>query len=629
MDKKYINFIHDFKGIVSKKDKIFEFLTEDLLKIIKNLENQEITKNYNEKDWEKLFDYFSNNICPALILALINSPHLPETFHQKIYEKICDDADINFLPLFSEYTPNFIIKDICYTWDAGLSTILADYYSNIPNNNIRQVCDIIDSKTINNNYLAYKFLEPNLSDALKILRMIENENQEYFDDNTKYELFLTHIINNKMMPDEIRNNAFEKGYIPNALICNDEFVISKLYKMYADTFFELDKYDTENLNSLITAKRKILSWIKQKKLPTSCQIDFINRIKNLPKREDYKLEIIKEIISKTQDLHILRSVLSLNNKDLNKQLLTNKYISGDILNALRDDFSLQDLAGTFIRTVFYNSFSLATNKSFLTINNEYLTFAVLASVNTGCAENYVIPYKNIKNKEEQDYLNKLKFLITGNIKYPLCQKIICYATKLILDNEYSIKKVGANWLRKELYDTLNDFSPDEWTAVNDREYEELKFIFTKLSKDFPTFSKITEEMFCKLERVKKVSELCLKYPNIFKQNKINSPEDIGNSYELKTIHCIPCYNIDVNEISFMTNEEKQQLLKDIIKVDNNQGEISEYILTMVISEFDYSWRPTEQNSMFKYVDNVVDFYDTLKNDLIKRRVEKDLDMMEK
>lgn len=615
----YESKYNDIINVVKKEYEIMNLdkFSEKMVKIIYDLENDNITKNYTKKDWDNVMNYIAEFPIPALFVPAFKSPNLPTDCFIKIYE--ITDTNTDIIPLFSEYVPDHIVKNFSKFYYSKMYDILSWNYKNISNKTFKYFCNNYSENELSNiEFLPFRLLKYDKKNIGQLLRLVNNEDKTWFY-NDNYETFLTQIINNETMPKGLRNKAFNIGYIPKLLYNKTDYITEELYKSYADSIFELSG-DVDN-NLMLTASNELVKWVKNNELPTSCQIDFLERANDIENLDQHKENVIDVIISHTRNPDILRKCMKFKDKKVREIVFQNKRtITDDIMvDFNRCEKTREQLINTFIKSCFFNKFSFDWNKSMLSLDNPYLTRAVIANENSDI-DLFVINSTKNNNRNELRYMKYIKENISSYLSFPFSQKILCYAGRLFLNIDYQTNG-SPNVDRESLRMAYNYFYPDDWYAIPETEYKIMKKMMESLKEKFPEFNNISDKIINKIEKTYKNSNICFKYPEIFEIKKFDMAKNMIKMDELSTCKEIPCSHINHTELLNYSDKKLKELIQDVIEL--NDIKVCEAVRWAMIRCCNLNYY--EQHKVYKAIHKLTDSYNELTEFLQLKIKEKEIE----
>lgn len=576
--------------------------SESLVKLIIELENDNITKSYTKTEWDGIVKLAEINPIPALLIPVFKSPNLPKEYFEKLYN-LTEESTTDIIPFFSEQVPQTKVRDLFELYDFKLQDILDEFSDNFSQKTISDLCKQLSEDELNDiNFTPYRYVKPDKLLSDKISDMIENKDNIYFKEEAP-EKFLNAIINNENISEKIRNKAFSKGYNPNAIYKTTEQMQIELYKSYADAIFETENQDSDTMYNVRKSASMIQYRLSKNQLPECCQLDFINRLIKCSDIDSDKLNILTSIIQNTKEPFILRQALKIKHPDIvNIILLNRETITGDIQEEIATIKPFKEMAKHIIYSCFYKEPSANILKECLYLNDEYLNKALMVSQKVSI-DNSLISRVYDKDKAELRYLKSLKDAVNG-FSFPNSQKILCFAIKKLLDRDYAQHRYNVE--NCEALNNVNSlFAPHGWFAINKEEYIALKEWIIESKENFPSYKFITNRIEDILEDVYSVSWFVKKYPKIFIIKDIAKEKASALRCNTNCLGVLPCNKINCKELYNLSTEEMSEFINDLTKIDNQDlyKEIKSQIITVCNAP-----HLSQQNETFKRIYKLVDLF---------------------
>lgn len=597
MDKKYEKIIEVLDSTYGTP--IVDMFDEELTKTILKLEDESNTSKYNNRDWDMLFKIAEETESPALFISLFNCPYLPESYFIKLFEITPPDCEI--FPLFSEYVPDYVIDKIYNINIFTFDEILLEAGDTFSQKTMHYLCNLPESDLKNLKYLPFRFVNPDEKMLYKIKNMMKEKSEDPYIEKID-ESFFTEIINNKYLDGSIRNDAFDKKYNPADIIEGTEYITKELYKLYADTIFELEPApDNEELMRQVSLK--ISQSAMAGKLPESVQVDFLNRALQ---NQDANINVVSDIAYYTNSPEVLE-IATLHKSPIVKDcILKNpKYVNENAMSELLKGTSVYNLTKCYLTAVFYNDFSYSIHDLFIDKDDQFINRAIISSMNS-CVDNPVLSATMKKS-----YHNELRYLydfkrILELFPKQQSQKFLSYLSGLLLE-ENAEKYPGARGDRIALQDALNSVDPNKWDAISKAEHTVLMEKIEVLKKRYPQFNHHTTILESKIEETYKASKIVFKYPKIFNRKEYIPHPTMTYHPHLTDVRHIPCHHINVKEIYNLSSEDMEEFKRDCLKFEkpNMLNEIN----TAITNSCDL--HHNDQALIFKRIYKLTDLYNAI------------------
>lgn len=349
-------------------------------------------------------------------------------------------------------------------------------------------------------------------------------------ENSENEKMMQMIANNINISEKIRNKAYE--YCDwNNVYSKTEDMNKLLYQSITQTLFEL-KPETDTAGTQQIVYEKLLQMICKKELPESCQIDLINRSKELhpTQRVDLLLNIVENtdsrlILSMIWDVNIyrLRSAVSENPNATDEQKITmlkefiNSYNPDDPYSTTQLSFKINDIIDT--TTLTDDIYSALLDKKFnyhtldYIISSEFTPMKILKDLSKG-------KVNTIKQEQAKIYFHCRENGI----------KDFAYSIKSVIDifRLKVISPIDGKILRKEMLKQKYFQYAIYFADINIKNKQELDYVLSVVDK-IKSESK-DDSFIAGLDFYKKcIKEYYNKKILIKNADKIFKEVDIGNS----------------------------------------------------------------------------------------------------
>lgn len=555
--EKIINYLYSEYNLTN----VLHF-NEDVVNEIVKLKTKRFYENFTDYDWKRIIDLYEHTQSAPLLRAICCCPALPENYFLKLFNAWNWTWDT--FPLISDKVPDEIIEKLLTT----LSPVtLIDYFNRCGENlsavALEKLCEKLDKKDMwQIDYLPYQYVCSYGKIAIQIIDMINNP-EKYFSKADPPELFLTAVINNKRLDDDIRNLAFDKGFVPEKVTNYTEYIIKEMYFLYANTIFDITDNRTEHSDTIKIAENKLQELIISNKLPESLQIDLVNRFihKNKYIKENNLLltlishthfpELLKYVIQKSSDVNLHSAVME-----------NVKYLTNEVFDELLKKYDAKELQIIFLNTIAHNEINTKTQIDFLNINNRYVNMGMMLS-NKIDVDGLII--RNAEYTEDSNMLEFIHSLKTSVNFLPYnSDKILAFAGMKLLEKDYEKKPVVLP-TRTALKKLLESQYPSKWLAINKADYNYLKEEFDWLKTKFPDFAYIVGALKEKLEDVYKKSEIINKYKNNIFFTDINEEiKEKHPSYSYTDADSyIGCEFIDMDALFRLSSKDMNAFIKDV------------------------------------------------------------------
>lgn len=492
---------------------------ETLAKTLIKLEDAEKASKFTDKQWEELFEKATNGKSLTMFLAMSKSPELPEKYLYRLYDFYQTSSFLSIL-LTNKNLPDNLIDNI--TED----TLTADkvkeegyYYSDRV---INFLCNDVKYPSVSLarylQYAPFEFINEKGTNKKILNKILENKNNEYFDQDIPIELLYA-IINNINLPDDIRNKAFGIEFNPFGIVSPTEYMKNELYKVYADTIFDITPSTKEEQN-LINSATKVLSVkMSMNELTPSQQIDFINRFVENPNEKAFA--VANAILKDTNDPLIALKMLEF---DKSKKITANalrdnpKIIALDVMTEIIKQRHYSNAQKIFIDAVSYNNLGYDIPKEFLKFKDIEIDRAIITSpyVSDMLANKILNNYKDTKHKKDFEFLNHINKEFNKLFSKSLTKVATSCAVKCIINKTNSNTKNTDTLLKRAEIISFEN-APFVYTT----EYPAIKSKIGDIKKEFPEYAYICNEIDKNITQLYKNTELMLNYAGLFSSNVLD------------------------------------------------------------------------------------------------------------
>ncbi len=145
-------------------------------------------------------------------------------------------------------------------------------------------------------------------DYIKNIVLNDEKFLSSLDNNTR-ERLLSAIASNIHLRDEFRNEVFDMGCDYGMIKSPTDYMKKQIYLNVVETALDIeDNADDINLSNTIEGAHKRLNMMLRRNLPEECEIDLLNRIKNLPKSDGKTKKLEFSVFTYTRHPEVLKMV---------------------------------------------------------------------------------------------------------------------------------------------------------------------------------------------------------------------------------------------------------------------------------------------------------------------------------
>lgn len=531
----------------------------DTIKIMIDLENDTFTKNLKLNDWWFIFEKAKKENNYELMLSILQSNNVPYEVFNRTFAQLPFNLDFMAFSSNSFTTSAFNSFYEKHKKDNSLSSIIECDGDVFCDRMIKELCKKPLPELKKMLYTPFQFANEKHIDIIKdYLQKVENNEIELS------ELALTFIATNDKLPDEIRDKAFELGYMPDVMEDYGSYtkkMCIELYKIYADLLFDIKENEA-------TADRNLERIFDEKDCPESCLIDFIKRTVN----EELYTETFKNVLQTTTSEKVLLEAFShpakpiLPNSD--KWVLQNyKYISNDLLKEILNKRKPNDLIDAFMQIIMHQKIPFSTAHIFICKHDISVdAVALISSKSDDDTINKILQHrKNTKYERWFNYLNEIKCFAKSNMILDAYNPFMTFVLDKMQeqhfdysnDNRYTTQNTNFTMLK-----IINEFK-NKWTMVSDIELKNIKNFFKSFIKKYPEFSDVSRTIMDVALQNNKSFKLAGKYIDIFATDKTSSK--LLEYENFPVINFDELYNLDDVNLNNFIKDIKET--NDIIIAD--------------------------------------------------------------
>ena len=485
---------------------------------ILEVKDEKRASSFTTEEWAEKVVEATEYDNKTMIMALINSPYLPESCQWQLFDEM-DETDIL---LTSEHLKNDLIYEIYSYYGYDFKDIVLEQGRNFSNKVLDFLCFDLRRYDLENvlEFTPFEFLKNNTDTLNKINKILG-------DGNVPEKLSIA-IAENVNLPERVRNQAFDIGYNPSRLSASTEHMLTELYKMYADTVFDIIPQTDEEVKTIKNTTHKLTYYTSYNRLPESCQIDLIERCARDKMHDDIALRVIHN----TKYPSVLATAQkSLNIENLSQKILENPTaINNKVMEELLKSVRPQDLKVAFVQAVFKHPFSQEIIEQFINSGNISVKRAIVCSYESSANQVDAVLHDSYGKKHYREllYLKDLRNTCVNFVDADNIQNIMSTALLEFMEKEQSREK--AMPVFKSLKEAIFSEEPNNWSILYNNDKMALKRVLTSLNKNFPEFKDITEKLLKKVEKTYMNSKLVLEYKDILngrgtKQQQFDVPFD--------------------------------------------------------------------------------------------------------
>lgn len=542
-DKKYGKLLEQIK-----KETVQIKFNETLAEKIIELENISSSNALTFNEWDYLYKQATEYKNNAVLCALAKCEHLPLDCLYKLYAYFETTNDVTAL-LMGSHIPNRLIDAIAEN-TLNPDLVIAEG-SSYDKRVIDYLCrDIENRGTSLARYLDYApfyHLEPNSKTIEFVNEILENKDDKYFDGEVPYS-FAKAIVCNDKMPNSIRDKAFSIGYDPYNLNNTTSLMDDELYKMYADTVFDVDETSSVSLAYADTVVRVLSIKMQLGKLKESHQIDFIDRFIANGNESAYK--VATKILENTNIPDIALKMLEFDKSQsvVPIQVKKNpKVINAEVMEKLLLMKPCASLQKTLIDALFYHPMNDYIMKNFEKYHDVDINRAIILSDYTSKEEkNSVLKYYELSKKLTHKKIYKeLKFLF--DLQNTLSDNTSRFITRDLVNNValYFINDGEKTTRTHHLIDRIKQLDSVEMICLNAYEFNKTTIALRNLKERYGDYPEIFKMLKYKLERLYQSSDLMLRY-DVFERD--NFCTDVIKGLPFNELNSKELYNLTESEI---------------------------------------------------------------------------------
>lgn len=603
MDK-YRPFLEQRFGFISENT-IKNF--ESTIQKIYELEDVATTLRYKENDWEEAFNLCKDEYNLPLMLSFIKAKGVPVDYIEKVFN-ILSDKDKFFILLSDSINVNIINKVINRYGVNFFSNILDRWGSYFSQNALFYLC-CLDAPTLNDlDFIPFKYINTDNSIASFLKTVIEN----CYDSEKLNNI----VVNNKSLPDDVRNFAFDKGCNPYSIFEYTNYIGENMYRSCVETLFCLTPESYEQKLAQSQSDTILQNMLDKGQMSLSQQLDFINNIKANP---DISTKTFEKIITTTQFPQVLKEVIDCHSiKNIFELISENrKALTCDVIKKALNYTSTMSMCCACISAMFSSPIDGKTAMIFLNFGDISFKRAFITSLHT--PEN-IVNMMNLQNedtayKDELNFLRELRSVVYNHIEPIARQKIMNFATMQFIyqDETYIRTDVYANEKTPchRLLTEIQEGNEKKWFPISQENINLLNETIDSLSKKYPQFSEVCRKLSSQLYNLEHDQKIVKKYPKIFKIDT--------DKKDMLLEDRLPFTHINFKEICNLSEKDMKEFIYDV-KVANNKHLRRSLFDTMETTISDYKIFTDET---YKAIYKCCDLYEYLshqvKEDFLKEK----------
>lgn len=555
----------------------YEF-DENIAKLMMSLENDEITKQMTSEDWKNILKMCQSFKNIELLVAVLMCEDTPKDIRKEVYNFL--PIDRKFEALKSEYIDEELYMSVLehyMDYENDFYDVLKFEGHTFSNKVLNSLC-MEEPRLLNFlEYLPFGFLKNNDMNGI-IEEMLDSDGDAfYFEDGILPENFTSLIIANQHLSDDIKEQAFEKGYNPDFLMREltydnrlPEKIATEIYRSCADYIFDVEH---DSKSEYEDADWMISKLINMKSLPLPCQIDFIHRQKSQPNIETKTLPTL--LASDGTSSIIRKDALKINQKKIDQMVMVNKgKISEETLDELSKSIPPLNMIPTYMwSTTNFKISDIVAQKFTKTIDESAHRIALSSIFSERKTDESIIERcKNPQWKEEYNFIKDFKTIVKNTIYKPNQKAVMMYALDVIVDKNspnlrYSDLQTD---IAKIMFDIINEHKFD-WLLMSNEEFKQFKAEMKDLTKQYSEYRDITDNLLERARENNKLYSILVKYPKLFSITTASLFSfDVVDKFDNKEL-----YNLSEKELAGFTKDVKNinnKFLNNKVKT-----EIEDYI----------------------------------------------------
>ena len=528
-----------------------------------DLEDENITKNYKMSDWEEILKMSSKN--QEFIAAIFKAKNVP----YEIYEKIFDDNMISPEQLYGAIRCNDIPIGLIGKLKESQTTMFwADYLADV--DDLLDASDVLINCLCESTFteleeMGYKPFEVVKDDYMTNLieDTICKPNFSMFPSDTP-ESFTNAVTNNIYLTDEVRNKAFDMGFIPYQMYNFTKYTAEEYYKFFADNMFEIFPTTKSEKRLHSSAAVHIMQMMANGNLSEACQEDFIQRFQNANIEVDDRP--YKTILQYTKSPNILLSACGFKMKDYKHLIAGNPNLSEFVKEELFVYFPAEEQKTILLRMLGNEKLTEKGLKELVYWGDINLNRAVMIhpktpeSIREELINNEIHTMRYGENYSSQfKMLNEISKSLDV-IKNPEVREKVMYNILKTIMNQDEIRNskdiFGQNCTsHEEVFETLGVNTKHNLRKLSDEHFVAISDKLNDLQKTFPSQKDILELCVKELENINKKSRLYYQFPELYIDHYKETHE--GNKIEF-----------NFNNL-YHISKEKLKRLYDFVKEETN------------------------------------------------------------
>lgn len=530
---------------------------------ILEIKDEKKASSFTEEEWSEKVVEATEYDNKAMMMALINSPYLPESCQWQLFDEM-DETDIL---LTSKHLKSALIYEIYSYYGSDFKNIVLEQGRHFSNKVLDFLCFDLKRDDLENvlEFTPFEFLHNSPDTLNKINRILSK-------DNIPEKLSIA-IAENVNLPESVRNQAFDIGYNPSRLSSSTEHMLTELYKTYAETVFDVVPQTNEEAKAIKSATDKLTYYASYNHLPESCQIDLIERCAKDKMHDSIALRVIYN----TKYPSVLATAQkSLSIENLSQKILENPTAINDkVIRELLKDADSKKLNSAFVQAIFKRSFSQEVVEDFIENGNISIKRAIVCSYKSTPNQVDTVLQNSVGKKHYREllYLKELRDTCINFVDADNIQNIMSTALLGIMKKEHNKEKAMPTF--KALREAISSEEPQKWSTLYQNDQIALNRVLTNLHKSFPEFQDITEKLLNKVEKTYINSKLVLKYKDILKGRGTKQEQfDVPFDY------------FDVKSFIELTEDKQKEFIKEI--KENGDAEICKKISNDILCSCDDS-----------------------------------------
>ena len=206
---------------------------EKIMNLIFEVRNDEKTSGYKLEDWMSVCNFANENDCLPLKIAILKSKNVTTSATHKIMDSL--DYDEKYYTFLSNVVDVDITMKLLDTYNMKeIFDFLYSYGEHFSQTSIGHLCNLNENLLKKMDYYPYRLMDKNCPMTKHLEEILKDDNRRWFKDGVPEKL-TSAIASNQNIPENIRNQAFEKGYILLDIYNFTNEMVEEIYKTCAES----------------------------------------------------------------------------------------------------------------------------------------------------------------------------------------------------------------------------------------------------------------------------------------------------------------------------------------------------------------------------------------------------------